>query len=75
MLPSPKNIKSAVMLGGLLLGGYLFYKAKKQAEVLATETLNPASDKNIVYENTPAPIKAGLNNFWGKLDKWGVLPK
>jgi len=69
------QIKTGLILVGLLAGGVVVYRAKQTATKAITETFNPASDKNIVYNNTPQPVKNGLNSFWGALDKVGLLPR
>ncbi|MFK5951325.1 MAG: hypothetical protein QM500_21430 [Methylococcales bacterium] len=81
-LPKPGQIKSVLMLVGIVGAGYLAYKtystandALETASEIITEDLNPASDENIVYTNTPAIVKDGLNGFWGALDSVGLLPK
>lgn len=81
-LPSPGQIKSAVMLASLAIGGYLVWRASQKvgeaidtAEEIITTDLNPASSDNIVYTNTPDVVKDGFNSFFGALDSVGLLPK
>ncbi len=69
------KLKTGLMLAGVAGGLYMIYQAKKQATHVVTKTLNPASAENIVYSNTPNPIKNGLNSFWGALDSVGLLPR
>ena len=46
------QIKTGLILVGLLAGGVVVYRAKQTATKAITETFNPASDKNIVYQGT-----------------------
>ncbi|MFK5947954.1 MAG: hypothetical protein QM500_04175 [Methylococcales bacterium] len=82
MLPKPDQIKSVAMIAGI--GGvlYLAWKAKKAAEgvsdavaVIVTEKINPASNKNIVFTNTPDIVKKGFTSIFAGLDSIGLLPK
>jgi len=69
------KLKTVAILGAVLAGGFVAYKAKQKATELVTVKLNPASNDNIIYSNTPQPIKNGLNSFWGALDSVGLLPR
>ncbi len=69
------KVKTILILGGVVAGAYVVYQAKQGAVKVVTETFNPASDKNLVYSNTPQPIKNGMQRFWGALDSVGLLPK
>jgi hypothetical protein len=69
------QIKTGLVLVGVLGAGIVAWQAKKKATELVTKTFNPVNDKNIVYTNTPQPIKNGLNRFWGALDSVGLLPR
>lgn len=64
-LPSSDVMKSAAILGGVLIVGFVGYKFYRgavavgdAAKVLVTEKLNPASDKNIVYDGVNAALQA-----------------
>lgn len=60
MLPKPNQIKSVLMIGGLIVGGVLLYKANKKAKVFVTQTVNPASDNNFIYNWTKNDKGEGL---------------
>jgi hypothetical protein len=65
------NVKSILMLVTAAAVAYGLYRsavvvgdvADKVGETLSTD-LNPASDQNIIYSNTPDWIKEGLFSFY-----------
>ncbi|NBW79185.1 MAG: hypothetical protein EBR27_09260 [Betaproteobacteria bacterium] len=68
----------AVKIGGILFAGVAAYLVvtrtiKAGGDVVAgakkvvKEDLNPASDKNIVYVNTPEPVKEAVGDFLGSI--------
>ncbi len=69
------KVKTGLILAGVAGGAFMLYRAQQGAVKVVTETLNPASDKNLVYSNTPQPIKNGMQRFWGALDGVGLLPR
>ena len=69
------SIKNTAMLAGAIGVIYIAYRAKQELTQVVTETANPASEKNIIYRNTPQVVKNGLFSFWGTLDGVGILPR
>lgn len=65
-----------LMVAGLGAGAYIVYKvsqAGKAVKEVVTEDLNPASDKNVVYRNTPEPVKNKMQDALRWLDCKGLL--
>ena len=67
-----KGVTVLFIVGGALLLGYI---VKKKAGAVVdsvkqtvTEDLNPASDKNIVYKNTPDVVKSNFDKFFATID-------
>ena len=46
------KLKTGVIILGVFGGAFILYRAKQSATKLVTKTLNPASDKNFIYQGT-----------------------
>lgn len=57
-VPTFDNAKTIVLLGGVALAGFLAYQIYTKGKTVVTETLNPASDKNVVNQGVNSAVQA-----------------
>lgn len=68
----------AIKIGGIVFAGVAAYLVVTRtvkaggdvvegAKKVIKEDLNPASDKNVVYVNTPEPVKRAVGDFLGSI--------
>lgn len=52
------NVKAGLLIAGAAAAVYFGYKAYQASKSLVTETLNPASDKNIVNQGVTSVVQS-----------------